>query len=780
MKTNNLDSRWDWPSAALLIAAVFTVAVRLDTTNWTPDLGYVESLAVLGTILGLALGLSQFKAPAMRWLVGLYSIFFVPFHLSRIITGEKTALGQLASLGGRLSASINFLMNGKAIEDHIFFVTIMAILFWAIGIYSGYKLIRSRAILTVLLPSSVPILVIQYYDGYVPERIWGMAFYFFLALMLAGRINLLNSREGWITKRVVAGSDLEFDLNKNIASAAAIIILAAWMLPAPAAVLPAAANAWQNFNEPFENVRKRLDDMLAALNSSRVNNSTGEMYGDVMGLGRTAGTGAAELFNVRAPNNNLPRLYWRMRAYDTYKNGVWQTVNSQNTPFEPNNGNFVHTDFLPDPVAVFTFTWQTSQSAMLVTPSLPVWVSRKGSVQTTLGLGGDTDPLSWNVTPNLRVGDQYQVRALLTNPSQKELRESGNDYPVWITEHYLQLPENISEDYKRLALQITSEKPTTFDKAEAVTEYLRQNITYNETIPAPPEGTDPLDWFLFGYKSGYCNYYASAEVMLLRSVGIPARMVVGFAQGKIGDTGIYSVRGQDAHAWPEVYFPAIGWVQFEPTVNQTILVRPSGETAAPGNSSNAGGDFAGGRNNPRVDQEKDDLAAGAAQPLTARFLGLTGNQWLWISIIGLLVVVGGIFTWRFRHPALPGKLSFSQQAPRALKAVFGFYNLKSPPWLERWMLWSEASPVERAFHAVNQALTWLDKPQPNYVTPAERSLLLKKVLPEASEMIDVLSNALENALYSSHPYDAAGADRAGWNLRYLAARKLIRRWLYGE
>ena len=96
---------WDWPAAVLLVAALFSAAVRLDTTNWVPDLGYVESLAVLGTILGLALGLSRFQRGGVFWLASLYSLVIIPMHLSRIITGEQTALGQLASLGGWLFRS---------------------------------------------------------------------------------------------------------------------------------------------------------------------------------------------------------------------------------------------------------------------------------------------------------------------------------------------------------------------------------------------------------------------------------------------------------------------------------------------------------------------------------------------------------------------------------------------------------------------------------------------------------------------------------------------------
>ena len=104
-------------------------------------------------------------------------------------------------------------------------------------------------------------------------------------------------------------------------------------------------------------------------------------------------------------------------------------------------------------------------------------------------------------------------------------------------------------------------------------QYLRENIEYSDTVPNPPRNKDRLEWILFEHKKGYCVYYASSEVLMLRSLGIPARMAVGFAQGDAED-GTYTVRRLNAHAWPEVYFPGIGWVEFEPTASQPSLDRP--------------------------------------------------------------------------------------------------------------------------------------------------------------------------------------------------------------
>ena len=759
---------WDWTAASLLVFALFTAAIRLDTTNWTPDLGYVESLAVLGTILGLVLGFSRFQRAGVFWLTGLYSLVILPMNLSRIITGEDTALVQLASLWGRLSVSVGLLTSGKAITDHIFFVTIMACLFWGVGIYSGYQLLRGRPILKVLLPSTLPILVIQYYDGFVPEHIWGLGLYFFLALMLVGRINLLNSRERWEEQHIAVGSEPEFDLSKNIAVAAAVIILAAWLLPAPTLILPEAASAWQKFNEPFESARKRMDDILAALNSHRVNTIPNELYGDVLGLGRSAGAGETELFSVQAPPNGLPRLYWRMRVYDTYESGSWKMQRSQNKPFDPDKGNLPMVDSLQAAMADFIFSWRSSASAILPTPFEPIWTSRKGSIQTLYESGGDGDPISWNVTPSVQNGDQYLVRGLLPNPTQVDLRASSSDYPVWVSIHYLQVPSNIAPAYTRLALQITNGLTTNYDRAEAITAYLRQNITYVQTVPNLPPGVEPLNWFLFDGKSGFCDYYASAEVMLLRSLGIPARIAVGFAQGKSGKDFTFSVRGMDAHAWPEVYFPGIGWVQFEPTVNQAALIRPVGEVQAPVEHPH---DITNG---PLINPSDHQGLTDPSSPQKMTLLGLAWQQWLWIIIYTLIILLLCVLGWRLER-----QQSFGQRIPRGVVAVYHFYNLKTPTWVERWVHWSEVSAAERAFHAVNQSLGWLKHPQPGYATPAERIQVLKELLPEASQDIDILGTTLEKTLFTPYPVSSTAATRAGWRLRIFTIRKIVQHWLYG-
>jgi uncharacterized protein YqcC (DUF446 family) len=93
-------------------------------------------------------------------------------------------------------------------------------------------------------------------------------------------------------------------------------------------------------------------------------------------------------------------------------------------------------------------------------------------------------------------------------------------------------------------------------------------------VPAPPPNRDVVDYFLFDAKRGYCDYYATALVVLARAAGLPARLVVGYASGSFNSfTGQYIVVEADAHSWVEIYFPDYGWIEFEPTASRASIER---------------------------------------------------------------------------------------------------------------------------------------------------------------------------------------------------------------
>jgi hypothetical protein len=138
--------------------------------------------------------------------------------------------------------------------------------------------------------------------------------------------------------------------------------------------------------------------------------------------------------------------------------------------------------------------------------------------------------------------------------------------------HFLQLPSGLDPRIAHLAQQITARAPTMYDKVVALESYLHTHYTYTTQVELPP-GAEGVSWFLFdsGYR-GYCTYFATAMAILARSIGIPARLVTGYAPGTYDpEQDQQVIRGTDAHSWTQVYFADYGWINFEPTPGFSTL-----------------------------------------------------------------------------------------------------------------------------------------------------------------------------------------------------------------
>lgn len=131
---------------------------------------------------------------------------------------------------------------------------------------------------------------------------------------------------------------------------------------------------------------------------------------------------------------------------------------------------------------------------------------------------------------------------------------------------YLEVPDSVPQRVRSLATSLTSGMSTTYQKVAAIEAWLSENTEYTLEIPPLPENADAVDQFLFEDRKGYCEQIATAETILLRLAGVPARVVTGYTQGRRGVlSGVFEVRGTDAHAWTEVYFPSFGWIEMDPT-----------------------------------------------------------------------------------------------------------------------------------------------------------------------------------------------------------------------
>lgn len=172
------------------------------------------------------------------------------------------------------------------------------------------------------------------------------------------------------------------------------------------------------------------------------------------------------------------------------------------------------------------------------------------------------------------IGISYQL-VVRSPPRAAQLRRStGAELSPEEAERYLQLPD-IDPRIGDLAVDLTESADNNFDSAHRVAQYLRENYDYTLDLPEL-SGSDPVAEFLFDHRRGHCEYFATAAAVLLRSAGVPTRVVNGFLGGTWNEVGDYlTVRQGDAHAWIEVFVPDMGWIPVEPTpaIESTFLER---------------------------------------------------------------------------------------------------------------------------------------------------------------------------------------------------------------
>ena len=326
----------------------------------------------------------------------------------------------------------------------------------------------------------------------------------------------------------------------------------------------------------------------------------------------------------------IPRYYWRGLTYDRYTEWGWSAAYTVRVRYAAGE---LASEALP------ANRWFLRQEIHLV--------EDEGRLLYVAGalITVDQDfQVAWRIRPGpQQPGDvfgatteatSYRADSLLPVYAEAELRSAGQEYPAWVAERYLVLPDSVPDRVLALARDLTATEPTPYDRAVAIERYLRR-FSYTLDVPAPPAGQDIADYFLFDLQRGYCDYYATAMVVLARAAGIPARLVTGYAPGSYDEAAAqYIITEAEAHSWAEIYFPGYGWVEFEPTAGRPPIERP---VDAP----------------PEI--AADHLVP--LEPITAPRARVNWALWLGAAGSILALVLGGLLlwwvadTWRLRRLA---------------------------------------------------------------------------------------------------------------------------------
>lgn len=321
--------------------------------------------------------------------------------------------------------------------------------------------------------------------------------------------------------------------------------------------------------------------------------------------------------------------------------------------------------------------------------------------------------------PAIKAGDITQVTASISTANEKDLKLVSTAIPSWVLARYTQLPLEFPEKVRDLTQAITLGFVTQYDKTKAIETYLRENLAYNLRIQPLPYNVDGVEHFLFSTQEGYSEYFASAMTVMLRTQGIPARLVTGYSVGdKLPDDDIYLVRDKHSHAWVEVFFSQYGWIPFEPTPGAQI---PLVTASSPEPKLNVSGEPYAGIDdldclNEEDCEDDDDMSHDNAA-------SINGDLSIWD---------------RFINPYLPWYLAFISISIILTISIWIF-------WVKTMSASSSAViTFQKLLFFSNKSLIGTTK----HLTPYELQALLNPILPNHQPELEIICSNYVESLYA--------------------------------
>jgi transglutaminase-like putative cysteine protease len=725
-------TRRDGITLLLVFAVAMSVVSSVDGAGWVEGMPSLYPIALFGLALGYVLARIPWRAIFLYPLALLVGASGLLVQVLAVTPGDglKERGGEMVL---RMRLWLDALTGGGISSDALPVIVLLLVLTWLAAYFLAWSIFRWNNPWVGLVPGGLALLMnISYLPG---QSSPAFALFLIAAILLVSRAHFDSKMKEWRrTRTPYPGSLHFFSLNQTL-WAALVLVGAAWFIPVAgqAGPFPSLWRAWTN---PVVDEFAGLSRVFSAVQGKK--GLPLDRYASFLPYRGYFEAVQGPIMTVKASEPGL----WRATVYDVYTSSGWKTGKRDKEPLEERS-----TDL---PAALQTADEQQRQAAAIevvvdealpvfVTPGDAIAVNREADVET----GADpTDVTALRPTETLQQGDQYIAVGLVSVASVDALRSSGSDYPSWVTDRYLQLPDDLPPAIADLAREVTRDDPTAYDKAASIEELLRRYpVELQES--APPSDTDAVAYFLFERKRGHPLYHASAMVVLLRTLGIPSRLAVGFAIPSASTDGTYVVDGGNAMAWPEVYFAGLGWIPFSPSWAH------SAPPAAPADSPV-------GPAGPISEQDLLDMfpaaAAGGAAP--------TGDQ----SAVSPVDSTGGgsALPWLAIPVALVVALSLASAAGLRYSWNRGLSGLSRP-----------AQVLEKT----RRVSSWAGiGPRPSQ-TPREFIRQLRETLPEEPDL-PALSNAYEQVEFGRgriSDEDGARLDALWKRLRPRLIKRMLRR-----
>ena len=568
-------------SVVLILLLTLAIARSTATAAWVDGIDIVAGVALGGVVLMGLLALAP-----VPWPVGLGVGLIAGLVASAYAAGPQLH-AMHPGAGMSIASWWSRILTGAAVgdppgyalsNDPSFYLYLISLLMWVTGGWLSWCVLRWRRPMLGLIPGAAAFAtnVLNYpadQNGYTLVIL-------VLTLALLLWTNYTASIANATRARVKLTGDARWDFWETGLVAMAALIVLAIMLPALSTEDRTTEMASTAFSS-WAQLQQRLSHPTVV--------GRGPVGGGTVGFSTEVSLGGPlkrtrdVVFTYTYTSSTGPRYFRGVNVAQT-ADGEWryQLPIRYQTRIEKNTVPRYEETYQEQALTAFKVTMVSppvDNRDILFYPGTLYTVADRVTVASESLLPLDTSLLTIDrlsaQAPSVSTG-VYNVTVEYSIATEAELKQAGTAYPDWVVP-YSTLPptgyrtQRVMQRIHQLAVSITEAAGATtpYDKAKAIESYLRDpnNFTYTLTPSrTAPLGVDPLEFFLFDSKQGYCEFFASAMGDMLRSLGIPTRLVNGFGPGSFDTTAhAYVVRSDDAHTWVETYFPLYGWIPFEPS-----------------------------------------------------------------------------------------------------------------------------------------------------------------------------------------------------------------------
>lgn len=664
-----------WFSLVLLAVVVYSTIWCVQAVGWVDHLNILTLTTACGLITGV-LAAKQRRFPRL-----MTHVVVLAFGLLLAFWQTSGAFyhGDTAAFVQGIHRWLTVLFStGSSDDDSIFLFFIVALGF-VLAYTSAWLVYRTRNPWLMILANAVVLLInLSNVDG---GFVIFLTVFLTAALLLLLRFNLYESVQRWKRQGLRYADDIGWDVMQAGSMISIGILLFSWFLPW-GYLDPNVSQIWNASSNPWVQLQSTWNRVISI--SGGTNPSNHGNFRDNLVLAGNPNLNHDLVLTIQTDDDGLQ--YLMSLNYDTYT-GIsgWTNTPTGNIPIKSNNA------LLTDASATSHLVKQQitiasppgEQKSYILGASSIAAVNANANVTESTTSGATIAWLSqnWNLNP----GTHYTVTSYVSSADENTLRSvplpkdspsfpSAYDgpqpptvYNLNVAKANLQLPTALDPQIHQLALKITANAPTMYDKAVALETYLRTNYAYSVDIHRPIN-EEGVSWFLFrSGNQGFCNYFSSAMTVMARSLGIPAREAVGYTNGSYDSKNHrHAIYGTDAHSWTQVYFAGYGWINFEPSAHFAPFTRPlpnQFNTSSGSLGSNLGGSTVPSnvRNGRLNDINGPD--AGGGTPISAAQSQLQLRQQIGFALGGLVLLflfaclLFGIWWSRlFRHYGLSTQL----------------------------------------------------------------------------------------------------------------------------